>query len=466
MGISIITNWLKRRETLIVDSFVLRAVFYSLIPGFVYAISHLQWTQHGAKSIAAICPAYFQSCESFYFLDPDWQNWSYRLFTTVLYLLLAGSGVQALRNQWRSACLLMASLFLVSAWMLLATNADISVPYVTFLLVPSVIVLFSGRPIDDLRISFVVLYVLAGTSKLHTGWIAGTYFASYNNGLPLLPDLLIPVATNAVILLEVFGTWWLISSHAPMRKIVLSLTIGFHAYSTILMGPQFAIQAVPFIWLLFHEQPSAPPKPSLAGAALVLILITVNLLPFALSRKPKLTYQGQSLAMSMFDANRRSISVVEYTFPDGSKKIEKRGSQTSWDVLKPYKELKKLQASCEPGVEAKWTFDSSIDDGPYHRIIDVLNACELNFKAFRYNNWINDSGPITGYPGKVAYKPSELMGKVPESYPRPIPQKRIPSVDWSLENYLGLQYIHIFLLILAPILVGISWIKKRKVARI
>jgi len=53
-----------------------------------------------------------------------------------------------------------------------------------------------------------------------------------------------------------------------------------------------------------------------------------------------------------------------------------------------------------------WQFDHSTNGGPFYRIVDENNICQLEYKPFSHNTWIKtpkEGAPIMGYPVKNLY---------------------------------------------------------------
>src|SRR6185295_19464735 len=82
-------------------------------------------------------------------------------------------------------------------------------------------------------------------------WVLGTYFSTLRTGLPLVPPLLVPFATNLVIFCEVIGCWFLLSRNLILQRGAVVFFTFFHLYSIILIYYMFPAVMLPALLILF-----------------------------------------------------------------------------------------------------------------------------------------------------------------------------------------------------------------------
>src|SRR6185437_8868018 len=93
-------------------------------------------------------------------------------------------------------------------------------------------------------------------------------------------------------------------------------------------------------------------------------------------------------------------------YQDGTEKPGSVSSDRAQDRCDPYTYWYTLNQMCQrdPSIESvRWTFDHSVNGGPFYRIVDVPNACALTYKPFGHNAWIitpAQGAKVVGYPGK------------------------------------------------------------------
>ncbi|MEZ4195485.1 MAG: hypothetical protein R3B53_03815 [Candidatus Paceibacterota bacterium] len=104
-----------------------------------------------------------------------------------------------------------------------------------------------------LKLTIVFFYVLSTFAKIHPSWIEGGYFTALKTGLPFFPYWSIPLVTNAVILMEMVASWFLLSRNRVLQISAFSLFVLFHLYSGILVEYRYPAQYYPFY--LFYLDP-------------------------------------------------------------------------------------------------------------------------------------------------------------------------------------------------------------------
>lgn len=141
------------------------------------------------------------------------------------------------------------------------------------------------------------------------------------------------------------------------------------------------------------------------------LLLCLQLMPVFIQGDEKLTLEGNKYGLYMFEANHQCISTTRIFFHDGKVRTDKRESKSARDRCDPYRVWFHIKNKfCERmpgGVRVAWTFDHSINGGPFLRIVDVEDVCTLSYHALKHNAWIRterDKPPVIGYPVENIYE--------------------------------------------------------------
>ncbi len=396
---------------------ILHWLFGALL--LTYFVTFFQWGQGYDITIEANkagifrCWSYFQSCGDYYFLH----NLPYGYSQPILYVLLFGVMTLIVYLMWRKDWVLAHVLlwipFLWKFVVMTFLTSNISGNFDYFDIAYTVILLLLPHKLFFLKIMLVSFYFLAATIKFDAGWVLGTYFTALNTGLPLFPNNTAPIFTNIVIGMQVVGTWFLLSSKKILRRGALIFFLCFHLYSGIIVHYRYLTTAIPSLLILFgpmYTQTKIPlDKKSIGGWAFICCLFFLQFVPFMISGDHKMTLEGNRLGLYMFEANHQCVSKSVITFTDGRIVSQEAESATARQRCDPYKSWFRLKLQCERYIDVdhiSWTFDHSINGGPFYRIVDVPDACAIEYKPFIHNEWIKlpkDKPELIGYPVKNLY---------------------------------------------------------------
>lgn len=358
-----------------------------------------------------ICWPYFLNCGDYYWLNNFPHGNSNFLTYALLFTMLLSAFLAACHRKWGLAhfCLLFIWVWLVAFRLILTMYLPGNFDYFLIILLGGL--LFFRHKLLFLRLTLVILYFLAGSIKIHPGWILGTYFTTLNAGLPFVPTLLIPVATNLVIALEVFGCWFLLSPNKPVQRMVFLAFVVFHLYSTIIVSYLYPIVCLPSLLVLFSQTPLIQVIPvgrrTLANWLILIFIVSIHLSKFVITGDEKLTLEGNFYGLFMFEANHQCLSSVDY-LRDGQVIRSKKGSSSkAIGRCDPYRTWFQLHSRCnEPERDfdrISWAFDHSINGGPFYRIVDLNDVCQSEYHPFEHNDWIllpSSGAQVVGYPRK------------------------------------------------------------------
>ena len=346
----------------------------------------------------------------------------------ILFLCVAGWMLltvwAALVRCWRLAHAGVLVLLVFKAAFLLM-RSDVWGNYHLFHLVYTAIFVFSQYKLYFMRRTFVMFYVLAGSIKLHAGWTAGTYFSALEHGLPIFPDALIPAATNGVLFLELVLGYFLLSTNRLVQRFAFVSFVLFHLYSVALVGYLYPVTLLPLVCVCFGPNITPTRFPwrlsSAVPITLYIVIFTGQLTRLFFPHDPYLTNLGNAYGVFMFEANHQVIGTATSHFKDGTALKHQYVSTNSMgrpDPARASYEYKRTLCRAPNVVTVELQMDSSINGGPFHRIVDEKNICTVTLNAFTENSWVRHSeldAPIVGYPVRNDMVSSPFIASEKES---------------------------------------------------
>ena len=417
-----VLGWYRRIFSIreIEESTALKWAFGAAV--FSHFVAFSSWFYSKATTVDAItanrqsCWPHFQECDSLLFLRTLPEGYSQPFLYMVLFGTLLLSVYLMHKKEWVLAHMALMPSFI---WHTVATfvlTYSLSGNYEYYLAILTGVLLFIPHKEFFLKLSLVLFYFLAGVLKLHEGWVLGTYFSTLSTGLPLFPDWSIPIWTNLVIFMEIVGSWFLFSKHTRLQRMAVFFFLAFHLYSGLLVGYRYPSTVLPTVLILFGLFYRATPVPfgkkAIAGWALVVFMFVGQSINVLIPGDTKLTLEGNSYGLYMFEANHQCISTVSLVDTDGEVVNSYRDeSPSARSRCNPYRYWFPMKQNCPAynlaEVRVAWTFDHSINGGPFLRIVDEQDVCSLEYKAFSHNEWIKthaDTPEIIGYPVENIYR--------------------------------------------------------------
>lgn len=386
---------------------------------FIYFIVFYGWVRSHMVTTDLIanygyrCPVYFQNCEWLYFLNALPQGYSQTVFYMFLFGVLVWMVYLLTQQKWREAAYVALIPYLWHAANVFVLTDYAHGNYEYYVFVFTSIILFFPHKEFFAKLSLVLFYMLSTFAKIHPAWIAGSYFTNLQLGLPLFPDWSIPLFTNLVMLMEMVGAWFLLSKHWWLQRTVLVFFILFHLYSGILVEYRYPATVLPMLLVLFGPWYRWTPPPftkrSLWGWGLAALLIFMQLTPKMIPGDEKLTLEGNHYGLYMFESNHQCISEATYYYADGRTEEETRIGTSARNRCDPYRYWFKFNEVCEDQPELErvaWQFDHSINGDDFLRIVDLENACAVDYEPFSHNEWIKtyeDDPEAVGKPVKNIY---------------------------------------------------------------
>ncbi len=399
-------------------------------------------TVEAAQQGRAVCWPYFQHCSDYFFLHMLPYGYSQTIFYMVLYGVMMLIVWAMWRQKWTTAHALYALLILWEMAVVYVFSFQSAAPYHYYHIILGLMLIFASHKEFFLKLSFVLMYFLSATTKIDSTWILGSYFTSLENGLPIFPGWSTPLLTNAVMFMQMIGSWFLISKRAALRHIAFVYFMFFHFYSGVFVLYEYPTVTLPTLAVLFGPMYRYTPIPfgrkTIVGWVILVIVCAVQALGFIAPGDRRITMEGNKFGMFMFEANHQcAVTITSYTdtkvssstpgfAPDGcsgqychTRSTSKRTagilartdvyeSGSSWNRCYPYIWWSKLHLQCglRPGLtRVALRIDHSINGGPFYRIVDEPDVCSLSYLPFGPNSWIKSppEAPAIGLPVRNAY---------------------------------------------------------------
>jgi hypothetical protein len=191
---------------------------------------------------------------------------------------------------------------------------------------------------------------------------------------------------------------------------------------------------------LYRHTPIPFTRRAILGWIFIACIALFQILGFVTPGDRRATLEGNRFGMFMFEANHQCAAEVTVYRPgksvdpyvweapagtpcsgffcvvkretrmdgDASAEMSRHESATAWSRCDPYEWWARLHTQCErdPAVSRiAFTFDHSVNGGPFYRIVDAENICDLDYRLFRHNEWIRmtDEATVVGYPVQNTY---------------------------------------------------------------
>lgn len=413
--------------------------FFFLV--FQYLIGSAVATVETANTGTATCWPYFQDCWKLYFLHSGAVDNSRGIWYMALYGIILVIVWCMWRKRWTAAHALLFILLLWEALVFFVFTYSVNAPYYYYHIFLTLILLVAHHKEFFLKVAFVLFYFLSATIKFDEAWVLGTYFTTLKTGLPLFPDLLTPLFTNIVIFSQVVGCWLLLSGNRVLQRAALAFFVFFHLYSGIFVQYMYPSIALPPLLILFgplyRHTPIPVARSTIVGWTILLAIALFQASGFIVPER-RITLEGNRFGMFMFETNHQcrivartysnatstgilfsrspgaactdlycSVSVRSTSLPEGgSVQTEEWESGSSLYRCDPFEWWTRYHAKCESGIDRiALTIDHSINGGPFYRIVNLKDVCEVSYRPFQRNEWIKvpPDAPAVGYPTQNIY---------------------------------------------------------------
>ena len=409
--ISKIFNWGE-----IKDSAMLHMIYYIFIfNSIIYFFSF---------NTPTTCWPHFQSCLDYFNLLPLPFSYDLNYFLVIIYTLLIFGIFYMYRKEFLKALILLSIVFLVRFYFTFFGDYN-SGNFNYYDVYMMLIYLFLPKKELFLRVGFIYFYFLASTIKLDSGFISAKYFTTLTLGAPFFNDVAIVLFSNLVIIIQMVGVWFIFSNNKKFRTLAYVYMTIFHFYSGLIVGYRYIITSIPFLMVLFNERIfekydifknlQINKRGNLFALFFLFILTCFQLLPYIISGNHKITLESNNYGFYMFEANHQCKS----TLTQNGKNIKAEYSNDARNRCDPYAYLFKYKNLCISNSEKiNWELISSINGGPFYKIVDEPDMCSLSYKPFAKNIWIKDEvkAKKVGYPKYNYYLDNYIPSKNKEKF--------------------------------------------------
>ena len=282
-------------------------VFGGLL-SFAFVLLSAYWWQYGfanvfSNEVEPICWAFFRDCSV---LRPFDQNQLLvffgiyavcGVFVSTLFFKTNATRARLASGLIGLGILLLIAIVIVASDYRARLNQNLMILFVTLSF------LFSSRRKADLGFVIISFYFWAGLLKFDPEWLSG---AAIYKPLWMIPESLNSLAAKYVLFLELIVVWGLLSKSRVIFGLSIFQFALFHLVSLSVVGFFYpALMAVLlsfFVLRFFYSDRANWVKPSFAGAVILSIITTFNLIPKFQSGEPKLNGEGRVLGFHMFDS--------------------------------------------------------------------------------------------------------------------------------------------------------------------
>ena len=417
------------------ESFVLQLLFCALLLSFFISFYSLNYTNIATQTSAIdksyVCPPYLENCEKLFFFDTLPYSYSQNILLTFLLFLIGYACYSIYKKDFETAhfCLLLLFLYKIFFYFFLTYGMAGNFDY--YDLIFAFIILFFREKEYFAKVTFVFLYFLASTVKIHEGWILGNYFNTLVTGIPIFPDSLTIPITNIVILSQIVGCWFLLINNKKIQTTAYLYFLFFHLYSGLLVGYRYLTISIPVLVILFWIQKSEfkilhIDKKTLFGYLFIVFLFSAQMIAIIIPGDQKKTLEGNFFGLYMFEANHQCISTTTYKYKDGKEEKIINENHVANVRCDPYSYYFRIKHSCNNHKinKIEWTFDHSINGHNYERIVDTQDLCSLSYNSLTHNLWINIENPKileipvykNGFAGELRGVKNELASPVENKF--------------------------------------------------
>lgn len=339
-----------------------------------------------------ICPTWFQQCYQWYLFSPS----MYKTWTIILMILLAGSLVLLIHRRYVLSHLLLA---IPAIWHVilvgLLTHSDYYYGHVMFYLAMiNFVFLLLPNKIMTLGWFLLLTYPLSLGSKMTDSWLGGEVFKILDLGLPIIGDRLHALAAWSVLFVEGVMVWLLLASQKKIRFLAVVALFGFHFYSIAMIQYFFPAVAILILIIVFvgHERPLQWPKKTthrLIVIGITAVLICGQSISLFIPGDSRLTGEGKRYGLHMFQSI-PDCFITTMVADSNSYTTEKHWNEKRQGYCEPYYHWYLLSQQCHhhQWQSAVFTIDLAINQEPYRRIVNQINACNTQYHPLLHNDWI------------------------------------------------------------------------------
>lgn len=385
----------------ITNSKYLHIVYYVILTDLLLLLQEWYRTpillKESLKNINYLCPPYFTNCSIAYIFTDRAPYYSYQILIAFIATFIFASVFLFLKQNNKLAILLLLIPVIFKFTILYLLNYDTVWNYNYLTLLLAIVLLFAKDKLFSIKVIVTFMYLASAFIKLYPSYLAGDFFNTLNNGLPLLPRVFNSLYACFVIVLLILGPIILWSKNKLHRDVLFFILMVFHLYSIIFVGFRFPFLCIMLLYVFYLSEYDKFQFKRIYNNKLLLLLlslmISLQALPYLINGNHRYTAEGEKYGYYIFNTNKQCITSLTITYKDGTKKYMKSSSTDPIQRCDPYRNWFILNKTCEVNQNInniKWLYYVSLNGSYYHKVVDTEDICKLKYRPFRHNEWIKD----------------------------------------------------------------------------
>lgn len=390
-------------------------MLFGLFLNLTHILSYITWT-YGfrwyqispskilEKEATAICWPYFQECYKYRFFSES--QIDYILISYLIASIICCLSFLRFEKFIKFAYYSSLALFIFKLIIFLSDYQIRANQHIIIFLV-SIFYLFIPSKRTAIKFLIIGFYFWAGVLKMDKEWLTGAGIRQLEN--LWIPKPLVPVSLYGMLLVEILGSWFLLSKNKVIFYSTFSMVILSHIISWSIVV--FFFPTIMFCLLsIFILDKIYPQKDKISWQSLILMgfICVMQIIPYLKNGDPVLNGEFRHLSFNMFDAQPICKGEFKIEKMDGTFINLKLNQSFDEKFMKDERGDVRfaLRIRCNPIVSfnrAKrfcrrhdiksigLVLDSKRkSDVNYTRKIDLKNVChsDIEYKNLTHNSWI------------------------------------------------------------------------------
>jgi hypothetical protein len=259
---------------------------------------------------------------------------------------------------------------------------------------------------------FVQLFWVTGSfaaaaAKIHPSSLLGQHYTSLKMGIAILPNGSEALFPTFVILMQMVGAWFLMSSNRFAQRLVLSLFVLLYIQYGIQVGYRFPVVELAVLLILFGPWYDPSPRPPLSRSAIpgwtiIAALAVLQLVPHLAQAGQRFTNEDNIADIFgwsyLFEVNQQCSGEVRL----GEQVVRSFEQVDARFWCNPYRFWFRAKASlCSAGSQKyQITYRRSVNGNPFRELVNESDLCSLTYGPLVRAAWIKreDEAPMVGRP--------------------------------------------------------------------
>ncbi|WKA26408.1 hypothetical protein [Bradyrhizobium roseum] len=353
-----------------------------------------------------VCWPIFQSCGSLIFLSALSEGYSQSTLFMALFGLMVTAVYAIWLQRWEFVHLIILVLFLFKIYFT-AISFDYNSNFNFLHSTQCLIYLVCPYKRFFAQLSWLTGSFVATLAKIHPTWLLGQHYSSLKMGIALLPNGSEAILMAFIILMQMAGVWFLMSSNRFRQRLSLSVFTLLYVQYGIQVGYRFPVFELALLLILFgpwFESCSHPPltRRAIPGWIFIAGLAILQLIPHLAQAGGRLTNEDNIADIFggpyQFEVNEQCYGEIRL-----GEQTVRRFEQTDARLrCIPYRFWYRAKISLCSSAPNKYhmTYRRSVNGNPFKEIVNEADLCNLNYRPLGRNGWIKreDEAPWVGLP--------------------------------------------------------------------